>query len=48
MGDLEETVSSGSLGVHNSFGDSFPVEVGQLIDKVEVGDDDRAVGASSD
>ena len=48
MGDLEETVGSSSLGVDNSFRDSFTIEVGQLIDKVEVRDDDRSVGASGD
>ena len=43
MGDLEEAVSSGTLGVNNSFRDSLSIEVGQLIDEVEIGNDDGAV-----
>ena len=37
-----------TLGVHNSLGDSFPIEMGKLVNQVEVGNHNGPIFASSD
>ena len=48
VGHFEITMSTSTLGVDDSLRDSFTVEVGQLVDKVEVLEKDRAVFASEE
>lgn len=47
MGDIVSdhalTVGSGTLGVDNALGDTLAGEVGELVNKVEVGEDDGAL-----
>lgn len=45
--DFEITVSTSTLGVDDSFWDSFTIEVGDLIDEVEVLEEDWTVFSSS-
>jgi len=51
MGDVVShntfTVSSGTLGVDNTFGDTLASEVSQFVDQVEVSEDDGALRTSS-
>ena len=46
VGDFEVTVSTSTLSVDDSFGDSFTIEVGDFIDEVEVLEEDWAVFSS--
>mmetsp|Transcript_137763 Transcript_137763/g.194883 ORF Transcript_137763/g.194883 Transcript_137763/m.194883 type:complete len:292 (-) Transcript_137763:39-914(-) len=47
MSDLEVTVSTSTLSVHNSLRDSLSVEVSKLVDEVEVLEEDGTILASS-
>jgi hypothetical protein len=46
VGDNTFTVGSGTLSVHNTLGDTLTGEVSQLVNQVEVGDDNWALGTS--
>jgi len=46
VGDFEVTVSTGALSVDDSFGDSFSVETGELVDQREILEEDWAVFSS--
>lgn len=48
MGDFEVAVSSCSFGVDYSFWDSFPIEMGEFVDKVEIGEHDGSIGSCGD
>lgn len=43
MGDLEVPPGAGALGVDDSLGDSFAIECGKLVDKVEILEQNRAI-----
>jgi hypothetical protein len=45
---LEVAVSTGSLGVDDSLGDSLSVKLGELVNQVEVLEEDGSSGASGD
>lgn len=47
LGDLENTVSTGSLGMDHTLWNSLPVEVGDLVDQVEVLKHDWSLGSRS-
>ena len=47
MCHLKEAVRSRTFGVNDSLGDSLPVKLGEFVDKVEVLDQDGALGSSS-
>ena len=44
VSDHALTVGSGTLGVDNALGDTLAGEVGELVNKVEVGEDVGALG----
>ncbi len=46
MSDLELSESTCTLGMHNTLGDTFSVEVSKEVDEVEVLQEDRAVIAN--
>lgn len=46
MSDLENTVSGGSLGVDDSLRNTLSSEMSELVNKVEVLDEERSIGAS--
>lgn len=48
MGHFEITMGTSTLGVDDSLRDSFTVEVGQFVDKVEVLEKNRAVFAGQE
>jgi hypothetical protein len=48
VSDFEVTVSTGTLGVDDSFGDSFSVETGELVDQIEILEEDWAVFSSGE
>lgn len=48
VGGFEEAVSSGALGMDDSFGDSLSVEVGELVNEVDVIEGDGSVFAGGD
>ena len=41
IGNFEETMGGGSLGVHDSLGDAFTGEMGHLVHKVEILHEER-------
>ena len=45
MGDLKVPVCSSSFGMDDPLGYSFSIEVGQLVNEMEVGNDDGTPGA---
>lgn len=47
IGDLEFTIGTGTLGMHNSLRDPFSVKVGEEVDQVEVLQEKRAILANS-
>jgi hypothetical protein len=48
VGGLEVAVSTGALGMDGSFGDSLSVEVGELVNEVDVVEGDGAVFSGGD
>ena len=46
ISDLNVTVSTGTLGVHNSLRDALTGEVGEFIEEMEVLGEDGTAGAS--
>lgn len=47
VGDLEFTIGASAFGVHDTFGDSFTVKVGEQVDQVEVLKEERSVTANT-
>ena len=47
LGNLEDSVGCGSLGVHDSLGDSLSVETSEFVNEIEVLEQDGASGAGS-
>jgi hypothetical protein len=47
MGDLKISMGSGSFGVDDALGNALAIEVGKLIDQMEVRSHDRAPLSSS-
>ena len=43
MGDFEVSMSSCSLGMDDSFGDTFSIEVGEFVNEMEVSDGDGSI-----
>ena len=46
IGNFEESMGCGTLGVHNSLGDSLTGEVSELVEEMEVLSEDGATGTS--
>ena len=47
MRDFKEAVRSCTFGVHDSLGNALPVELGELVDEVEILKEDGTFGSSS-
>lgn len=45
--NLEFTIGASTLGMHNTFGDSFTVKMGEQVDQVEVLKEERSVTANA-
>jgi len=46
LGDFEDTMSTGSLSMHNTLWNSLPIEMGKFINKSKVLKDNWSLGAS--